>query len=162
MAKKRKSKNKSFLQKLIYIFLAIILVYSVLHYLGLTQEFDTKVQNALNKASSYTEQNAQPQQELPKPDASETSVTKEASSKQTAQDSEQNKHESAKTEAPLLEGNDSYRASSVEIPLCPATMTKGSEGNIRTRLRCLYSCHFPGSYNHRLIIVSIVIIVTAA
>jgi len=89
MAKKRKSKNKSFLQKLIYIFLAIILVYSVLHYLGLTQEFDTKVQNALNKASSYTEQNAQPQQQ-PKTDASETSVTKEASSKQTAQDSEQN------------------------------------------------------------------------
>lgn len=127
MAKKRKSKNKSFLQKLIYIFLAIILVYSVLHYLGLTQEFDTKVQNALNKASSYTEQIAQPQQELPKPDASETSVTKEASSKQTAQDSEQNTHKSAKTDAPLLEGNDSYRASSVEIPLCPATMTKGSD-----------------------------------
>ena len=127
MAKKRKSKNKSFLQKLIYIFIAIILVYSVLHYLGLTQEFDTKVQNALNKASSYTEQIAQPQQELPKPDASETSVTKEASSKQTAQDSEQNTHKSAKTDAPLLEGNDSYRASSVEIPLCPATMTKGSD-----------------------------------
>ena len=99
MAKKRKSKNKSFLQKLIYIFLAIILVYSVLHYLGLTQEFDTKVQNALNKASSYTEQNAQPQQQ-PKTDASETSVTKEASSKQTAQDSGQNTHESAKTDAP--------------------------------------------------------------
>ncbi len=137
MAKKRKSKNKSFLQKLIYIFIAIILVYSVLHYLGLTQEFDTKVQNALNKASSYTEQNAQPQQQ-PKTDASETSVTKEASSKQTAQDSGQNTHESAKTDAPLLEGNDSYRASSVEIPLCPATMTKGSDVPGAVVCSCFY------------------------